>query len=438
MRGKLTKHFSMILLSLFPVAFFFGQFLLSGFFTEHDVLWVLGIILGLLSYILIWWQYILGIRPVAALLSKDFLATNKIHRLLGKYGFVFFVLHPVVLIIDFELRGFSLLNLSFANAYDTFIAFGKIAFALLIVIFITSVFLRNTISWRSWKRIHFLNYIILPLIFFHSVNVGTAFANRGLELYWYLLFFVFIIATLYRLLFQLGFTKYRYQVRAVVPVTYNTNTLVLAPLARRLLPKRGQFIYLQLNKFGEAHPFTVSHFDETSGELSITPKASGAFSTKLQETKPGQEVLIDGPYGVFTEEAYSTSRPIILIAGGIGITPFLRFIEYFQANQDKFKRIYLFYGNKSENDIAFRDVIDTIGRNSNFKVVHVLSGAEAVGIGIEKGFISVELIKKYVKEDLKFYDFFVCGPPVMMEKLEEAFVIEGLDMKNIYTEKFSL
>ncbi len=440
MNGKLTIFGLIIITNLLTIIFAL-EFLATGFFEPNDVFWVLGGIIGLLGFVLLFWQYMLGIRPIVTKFTSDLLWINKQHQRFGKYGFIMIIFHPILLWLAFSDGRYDLLAFKFATEYDRNIFLGKTAITVLSFLWFTSALLRSKINYRLWKFLHFVAYIILPLVFVHSMGVGTFFGSHSLKIYFNILFVIFTLATIYRLLFQLGILKYKYKIVSISHLTHNTVQISLKPLNNAIIPENGQFIYIQINALSENHPFTVSHFDEQTKALSITPKDSGPFSKKLHNLKEGMIVFLDGPYGVFTREAYSTQNPIVLLAGGIGITPFMRLIESIKSDS-RFPKVTLFYGNQTEEDIAFRSEIEKFEKeNANFKVVNVLSGKPGAGVVIsnpafEKGYITAELLKKYLGDDFTKYDFFLCGPPVMVNKLLP--VLKDNGAKRVYAERFSL
>jgi predicted ferric reductase len=428
--------YSLFILTLVPIFLALVEFIPRGFFEKGDEFWVIGILVGLIGFILIWWQYILGVRQIATFLfGNDLSAINKIHQNFGKYGFLFILLHPLILVIDFNNRGFNLLSPEIKTDYDLYIFLGKIAFFLLTLIWIVSAVARRTISWRLWKRIHFFTYLILPLVFIHSLRSGTLFAIKGLEYYWHFLNIIFLIITFYRVLSQLGILKKKYAVTNIEPITHNVVRINLAPRGSFLVPEKGQFVYVQNSRMGESHPFTISHFDTLTGNLSISAKASGKFSTDLHNLKTGQQVYIDGPYGVFTKEMYQIKTPLVLVAGGVGITPFVRFFESLKTEPENFPEVILFYGNQSGADVAYKDELESLQKiKKDFKVVHIFSNENIEGV--ESGYINADLLKKYL-QDLNNYDFFVCGPPGMLKSVYKCLIDSGVKKSKIYTEKFS-
>jgi len=429
-------------ISLIPMIVLPINFLNTGFFILTDVLWIIGSWLGLLGFMLIFWEYILGVRFVASFFSQDIIFINNLHKLLGIYGFSLIFLHPVLISIDFLAKGTNIINLSFLTIYDLDVFWGKIAFALIVLTWILSYLVRVKITFRLWKRIHLINYIILPLVFIHSNDIGTFFRNNSLKNYFIILMIIYVFIILFKIGSQYGLFKYKYKVESIEKITHDTFKVNLKHINKFITPIEGQFIEIQINILGENHPFTVSHYDTVTKELSITIKISGDFTKLLSTLKKDKIVFIEGPYGTFTKEAYNiSSKKIVLIVGGIGITPFLRLINFINNNPTRYTEVALFYGNKTINDIAFKEKLDQMVNNSDLKVINVLSNS---GDDIleksrfEKGYITCSLLSKYLSEELITYKFFICGPPIMMNKIKKDLINNNVRKNNIYTEAFNL
>lgn len=384
---------------------------------------------GLIATLVIWWQFLLGVRDVVSKLVPDLVWVNNLHKLLGKYGFLAILLHPVLIFIHYSELGVNIIGLNLSSSFDIYKFLGVLAFQLVLFVWVVSALLRGKVSFRWWKRVHLLVYFAGALALLHGMNIGLTLAtNQNLRMYWYSLIGVAVLVFVLRLTQAAGLTKLRYSVEQVVKLTLDTNQLILLPRGRSITPAPGQFVYLQLRPWGEAHPFTVSHFDQDSGELRLSIKATGKFSQQVANLKPGERVFLQGPYGVFTREAYSSNHPVVFIAGGIGITPFLRPIQDLNTSEK-----FLLWGNKTEADITFAQ---ELGGAQNLTWVNVLSNqSDYRG---EKGYITAELLEKYLDEDLTKYEFFVCGPPVMMSLVEKLFKLKGVPLSQQHFEKFSL
>lgn len=440
-KDKKSLLYFLIYLSYVPIIIFPILFISRGFFIfPDDTLWLIGTWLGLFAFMFIFWQYFLGIKPIVRLFTDDYVVINKLHQNLGIYGFFLIIAHPIVISISYlTQRGENLLGFSLETTTDLYITLGKLALGLIILNWGVSYLIRSKLSWRWWKRLHLLNYLILPLVYFHSYRIGILLGEPLLEFYLKFLAILSALAFIYRLGKQLGFLKYKYVVKEVKQITHDVVQIVASPQKNAFInPRPGQFLEFQINKFGETHPFTISFYNEENHDISISPKSSGKFSAALTNLKPGDVVYLDGPYGVFTKQAYKDeNQNIVLIAGGIGITPFLRFFEHFKNNAFKYDEVVLVYGNKTPDDIAYKEMIDELLKFGNFKVVNILSVDTKGDQSFEKGYITFEIIKKYLDRPHSNYKFFVCGPPIMMDKVIPDLKTNGIESKKIYSEKFS-
>ena len=164
-------------------------------------------------------------------------------------------------------------------------------------------------------------------------------------------------------------------------------------------------------------------------------KVAGTFTANLCNLKLGHRFYLNGPYGVFTREAYfPKSKKIVLIAGGIGITPFIRFIDHIKKSYSNFEEVYLFYGTKTFEEISFRKYLESLSL-PNLEVVFCLS-REKTEYPYESGRINAKLLKKYLKNQFKKYQYFICGPQPMMASLSSELLMNGVNDEAIYKEEF--
>jgi len=180
----------------------------------------------------------------------------------------------------------------------------------------------------------------------------------------------------------------------------------------------------------ESHPFTVLNFDEKNGELTFGVKIVGKFTKQLEEVAAGQTVFLDGPYGVFTREGQN-SQPKVIIAAGIGITPFVELINRF-ANQNT----KLFYANRHLADALNRKQFKKqLGSN----YIDVISGENPSEQQVEIGRIDEHILAKYLKpEFIKKARFFLCGSQSFMSDISSHLEKLGVKKTQIFIEKFSL
>lgn len=198
----------------------------------------------------------------------------------------------------------------------------------------------------------------------------------------------------------------------------------------------GQYITLELELDGsrDRRTFSISSSPTRKGFIEITKRIGQSdFSQKLDSISKGFSVNIRGPYGMFV---LNEQHDGILLAGGIGITPFRSYMEY--ATDKKLKNnLTLFYSNKTPEDIAFREELEDISKvNKNIRIVETITRPEE---SKEKwpgtvGRIDESMIKE--NADIGSAIFYICGPPAMVDAMLEVVKGMGMPKEKIKTEKF--
>ncbi|MBN2145317.1 MAG: hypothetical protein JW774_11910 [Candidatus Aureabacteria bacterium] len=181
-----------------------------------------------------------------------------------------------------------------------------------------------------------------------------------------------------------------------------------------------------------AHLFSISCRPDGI-QIRLTIKQRGDFTGSIVKLKPDTPVLIDGPHGIFTSRRGFCPK-VILIAGGIGITPFRSLAEEFLSVG---KEVVLIYGNLNSAGIALQEELNELAARlvSRFRVIYIMSD-ESAWLG-EKGLINKEKILRLVP-DVHQYDVYLFGPPSMMKGLRVALSQMGVPKKQIHYERFAL
>jgi ferredoxin-NADP reductase len=229
--------------------------------------------------------------------------------------------------------------------------------------------------------------------------------------------------------------KFETYVKEIIPRTYNVISFRF-PKPETLNYKPGQFQFVTIKADGKelSKPFSISSSPTEKTHIEFTKKLSESeFSTALKALKVGDWARIDAPYGKFTFEG--EHERIGLLGGGIGITPFMGICKYCTDMRLNTK-ITLLYGNRTENDIAFRKELETMQQqNMNLKVVFVLNEANSGWKGAT-GLITAEMTKKEIP-DYKETVFYTCGPPAMVEIMEKLIEQLGLPKTQLNREYFA-
>jgi ferredoxin-NADP reductase len=197
----------------------------------------------------------------------------------------------------------------------------------------------------------------------------------------------------------------------VAPATASLRFVKPAGFAYRA----GQFALLRLGtREGEqTKAFTLS---SAPGDpyLEITTRLTGsAFKDALVALRPGARVGFSGARGRMT--APDDAGRIAFLVGGVGVTP-ARSIIRDSVQRATGSEFALFYGNRDEGSIPFGAEFDGYAAAyPRIRVVHVLEHPGEGWTG-EAGYISASVVRRHI-DPLDGWDFFVSGPPSMIEPM---------------------
>ncbi len=162
--------------------------------------------------------------------------------------------------------------------------------------------------------------------------------------------------------------------------------------------------------------------------------SSSFFHDQLAE---GSVVEVLPPAGSFCLDHAST-RPVVLVAGGVGLTPLIAMLNWLAATNSQ-REIWMFYGVRDRNEHAFGELIRMISeRMPNFRVVVFYEQpTPACRKGLDydvKGYVSVDVMKTLLRS--QNYEFYVCGPPQMMTTVISDLKNWGVADVDIRSESF--
>lgn len=200
----------------------------------------------------------------------------------------------------------------------------------------------------------------------------------------------------------------------------------------------GQFAWLTLGNSPyslQQHPFSMASSPVFPRQLQFVIKQLGDFTGSLTDVAVGTRAFVEGPYGVFCHPS-DRDRRTVFVVGGIGITPVLSMLR---ARRDWQYRqpIWLIYANHSEDEIVMREELTALREVLPMTLVHVLAEPSPQWEG-ETGYVDAELLQRHLPDDAPDIDYYVCGPPPMMDIVEPALRDRGADLLRLNSERFDL
>ena len=151
--------------------------------------------------------------------------------------------------------------------------------------------------------------------------------------------------------------------------------------------------------------------------------------------KPGEEIIAGQVAGDFVLPT-DRHQKIVLIAGGVGVTPFRSMIKYLLDTQQK-RPVILFYAIKSVNDIIYKDVFDRAQRELGIQIIYTVTDADNLPSywAGATGRITPELIRKKVPDYGKCH-YYISGPKGMVDSFKKFLAQMNVPNSQIKTDYF--
>lgn len=297
------------------------------------------------------------------------------------------------------------------------------------------------VSFHAWKPAHLFLYIAIPSGLVHARIVGDDLGRFPYGTVW----LAAVAACGGLCLYRIACIARRNRCSATALLerqeesagvhTYRLQGGILAPR------QAGQFCLLRYRRgrtWSEPRPFTISAGAQAENPA-ITVKSSGAFTAALAQLPPGTALLCEGPYGRFCPSRAEEPN-IVMIAGGIGVTPFLSIIRT-AAAAGAGTRLTLLWNTRSEGDVIARTELERLAACGTLTLVHVLSreipdpSARMPGVAREQGHITADMLTRHT--DPHRATFYLCGPRAMQRNvLRELRTAFGVAPRQVRRELF--
>ena len=365
------------------------------------------------------------------------------HNIMGVVALGFILAHPFLLIISGYSANCWLNPLAACANFTTRTAFFSVFILLLLIG--TSIWRKKLgIKYELWYIFHGLfALLVVFLALVHIFIIGRYTSTPEMKAVW-LLYAVLVLGLIgwYKIWTPLKEWRHRWEVVENRPERGDTRTLVLQPINHHGFSFHpGQFGWIKAGRtpFGLGqHPISLSSNGdvEPGGTIAFTIKNLGDWSgEEVPALKPGDTIWVDGPHGVFTMDR-EQAMGYVFIAGGIGITPLYSMLQTMVEREDV-RPVLLFYGAADLENMTFREALTALSEQMNMTFVPVLSDPEDGWEG-ETGFISGEIMQKYLPKQYKRFKYLICGPAPLMDAMEEALPALGVPPENVLTERFDM
>ncbi len=165
--------------------------------------------------------------------------------------------------------------------------------------------------------------------------------------------------------------------------------------------------------------------------------ASGLVSTYFHDRLAvGDCIEAKAPTGTFTIDVTQHDRPVVLIGGGIGLTPLVSMVNSIVA-ADSPRETWLLYGVRNDREHIMRTYLEAVTRvhpNIHLHIFYSQPSREIDDPSTHAGYIDLGAIQRLIPTNA--YDFYVCGPPPMMDSVTRDLEAWGVPADRVRTEAF--
>ncbi len=345
------------------------------------------------------------------------------------------VQYAMIANVDVITEFFSLLSI-----WDLLLA--TAALVLMILVVLTSLnFARKAITYEAWYLVHIFAYGAVLLAIPHQFSTGTDIAGKPVAMtYWITLYlFVLVNVVWYRILRPV-IRGIRHSLR-VSTVARESSDAVSIYLTGKNVAKlggvAGQFYLVRIltaRDWWRPHPFSISAAPNDRF-VRFTIADRGDDTKLMQSLKPGTPVMLEGPYGVFTEER-RTREKVVLVAAGIGIPPVRALAEQLAARPHD---VTIIYRLRDQNDAALLEETRALAAQRGFKLIE-LEGRRGVGTSWmnadNSGRNDLHRLLDLVP-DVAESDVYICGPTAWTRSVEKTMKAAGVEEHRIHAEEFA-
>jgi ferredoxin-NADP reductase len=291
---------------------------------------------------------------------------------------------------------------------------------------------RAKLSYETWWLIHISTYAAIALSFMHQILNGPMFIGHPLnKAFWIILYSVMVFSIVYWRFVIPIYRSLHHGLRVdriIVEAPGIISVIMRGRNLQRLAAQGGQFFGWRFLAKGHAlvsHPYSLSAAP-TAHYLRITVKDLGDHSRSVADLKPGTRVFVEGPYGAFTA-GRASRKHVVLIGGGVGITPVRALIEEFRGSV----QLDVIVRASSAEDLVLHEEMDYLAAKSEGSIrVHYLVGSRKIHSMDAKSLEA--LVPRFADSDI-----YICGPAPLVAAVKEAAEDLGVPKNRFHDEAFA-
>ncbi len=298
------------------------------------------------------------------------------------------------------------------------------------------------IAFHTWLRFHRIaGLLIAGLLVVHVLYVSESFSEDGLPK------LAVAVAAAAFLMCWLWVRSSWFRVRrkpflvSRVQLTGSDCTCVeLTPATPTLFSYiPGQFVWVSFASATvsqEPHAFTLSSTPSRPGVLQFTIRACGDWTHTVGSLSIGDRAFIQGPFGRFCHLFTDPDRELIMIAGGIGITPMLSMLRFMADHGDP-RPVTLIWSNRSKEKMVFTEEMEALAAKlTALRLIPILS--RNTKKDERTGRLDHRSLETMLRGCSRGSAIYVCGPPQMMKQVSTDLKTLGFPARSIFSEAFGL
>jgi predicted ferric reductase len=363
---------------------------------------------------------------------------TRVHRALGEYTVSLAACHALLIILGYALTAHTnpvseavTLELNYPDVLMATAALGLLVW----VGVVSARAVRRRMAYESWYYIHLYVYLAMALAFSHEFANGAEFSTSPHNRMIWVAAHVLVAALLVYFRFAVPiYRSLKHDVRVAAVVRESKGVVSLHLTGRDLNSLRiqpGQFLrwrFLDRAHWWQSHPYSVSAAPEDR-RLRITVKDLGDGSRALSKLRRGTRVWFEGPYGAFTARRLDPTAggKVLMIAGGVGITPLRALFESLPGGGGK---AVLLYRSSDPAELPLYKELAEIARERGFGLFPLVGSRHTQ----PDPFSAAEL--RRLVPDLAERDVYLCGPPGLVHAARKGLHRAKVPSRRIHVESF--